>query len=496
VPGRVLSAKPSSPSGATPWLRAGVVQRCGGSACPPGSCDHRAAGAAPSAAEAAPGSSQVGPALAEPGSGSGRPGATEVPAIVGEVLRSPGEPLEPGTRAAIGAAYGFDFGRVRVHAGPRAAASARALDAAAYTVGSHVVLRSGDLPGLGTKPRPPGEPPSRSPGWRLLAHELAHVVQQRRLPDDPDHLQLGAPDDRHERQADAAAATLAAGGAPPALSPLPARGRVQRQGFGDVHVAEEEAAGIAAGAGMGDVKRVEAVLEEVVRVLAGVDYQIREGDTVLTIAKRFGISAQALVRANELRTQQLLTGQRLKVPRPAGCTLTVPSSSEAQMLAGAIFAEASPRAQTNDEREAIAWAFVNSARHVQRLCNGELKCPGASETRMRDQCTIDRQSLGSTIEESIRRGSVAYNGPRWNLVMTGGALLPAGNLCTLPPGETPAIARAIEAAEAVLGGSATPRDYLRFNRAANSPPNPARQEKAGQHEGHTFYRFKPGSECG
>jgi hypothetical protein len=80
--------------------------------------------------------------------------------------------------------------------------------------------------------------------------------------------------------------------------------------------------------------------------------------------------------------------------------------------------------------------------------------------------------------------------------MTGDVLLPAGNLCTLPPGETPAITRAIEAAEAVLGGSATPRDYLRFNRAANSPPNPARQEKAGQHEGHTFYRFKPGSECG
>jgi LysM repeat protein len=99
----------------------------------------------------------------------------------------------------------------------------------------------------------------------------------------------------------------------------------------------------AAPARTGDVKRVEPVLEEVARVLAGVDYQVGEGDTVLTVAKRFGSSAQALVRANELRTQQLLTGQRLKVPRPAGCTLNVPSSPEAQMLAGAIFAEASPR---------------------------------------------------------------------------------------------------------------------------------------------------------
>jgi LysM repeat protein len=459
-----------------PWLRAGIVQRCGGSACPPGGCDHRAAHAASSAVE--------------PGRA-----AAEVPAIVGEVLRSPGEPLDPATRAAMGAAYGFDFSRVRVHAGPRAAASARALDAAAYTVGSHVVLRSGDPPGLGTKAGPSGEPPSRSPGWRLLAHELAHVVQQRGLPDDPDHLELGAPDDRHERQADAAAATLATGWAPPALSPLPARGRVQRQGLGDVHIAEEEAARMAAGAGMGDVKRVEPLLEEVARVLAGVEYQVGEGDTVLTVAKRFGTSADALVRANELHTQQLLTGQRLKVPRPAGCTLTVPSSTEAQMLAGAIFAEASPKAQTNDEREAIAWAFVNSARHVQRLCNGELECPNLSAAGRPVQCDRDRQSLGQTVEESIQRGSVAYNGPRWKLVMTGGALLPAGNLCTLPPGETPAMARAIEAAEAVLGGSATPRDYLRFNKASNQPPSP-RMEKAGQHGDHTFYRFKPGRECG
>jgi hypothetical protein len=136
-----------------------------------------------------------------------------------------------------------------------------------------------------------------------------------------------------------------------------------------------------------------------------------------------------------------------------------------------------------------------ASRHGRRQARRSPRRGGRAGAR-RDQCNIDRQSLGLTLAESIQRGSVAYNGPHWNLVMTGDVLLPAGNLCTLPPGEVPAITRAIEAAEAVLGGSAAPRDYLRFNRAANSPPNPVRQEKAGQHEGHTFYRFRPGSECG
>ena len=355
--------------------------------------------------------------------------ATRVPAIVGEVLRSPGAPLDAGTREAMGAAFGFDFGRVRVHTDARA-----------------------------------------------------------------DHLELGAPGDRHERQADAAAARVASGGPAPRLTSLPSRPRVQRQGPTGQGPTEQGPAPPAVG--MGDVKVAEALLAEVDRILAGVDYQVGAGETIASVAKRFGTTVEALQRANELPTTVLQAGQRLKVPAPAGCTLTVPSSMEAQILAGAIFAEASPKAEANDEREAIAWAFVNSARHVQRLCAGELECPGASEARMRDQCEIDRKSLGSTITESVQRGSVAYNGPRWKLVMTGDVLLPAGNLCLLPQSEVPAITRAIEAAEAVLGGSATERDYLRFNRAANSPPNPKRMEKAGQHEGHTFYRFKPGAECG
>ena len=61
---------------------------------------------------------------------------------------------------------GRDFGEVRVHTGARAADSARAVGALAYTVGSDIVFAPGR--------HAPGTPEGR----QLLAHELAHVVQQ------------------------------------------------------------------------------------------------------------------------------------------------------------------------------------------------------------------------------------------------------------------------------------------------------------------------------
>ena len=84
----------------------------------------------------------------------------EAPPIVQDVLRSPGQPLDASRRAFFEPRFGVNFGNVRVHADANAAASARAIHALAYTAGNHVVF------GAGTAPT------------RLLAHELAHVVQQ------------------------------------------------------------------------------------------------------------------------------------------------------------------------------------------------------------------------------------------------------------------------------------------------------------------------------
>ena len=117
-----------------------------------------------------------------------------VPPIVDEVLRTPGQPLDPATRAFMEPKFGHDFSQVRVHSDGRAEESARAVNALAYTVGSNVVFGAGhyNLASAETQ--------------RLLAHELAHTVQQSRggqPPRDP-HSSL-------ERDADRAAAQIGHG---------------------------------------------------------------------------------------------------------------------------------------------------------------------------------------------------------------------------------------------------------------------------------------------
>jgi hypothetical protein len=94
-------------------------------------------------------------------------GPGDAPAVVGEALRSPGQPLSPGVRAFMEPRIGHDFSRVRVHTGELAARSARSVDALAYTVGSDIVFGAGQYV------------PETPAGRGLLAHELTHVVQQR-----------------------------------------------------------------------------------------------------------------------------------------------------------------------------------------------------------------------------------------------------------------------------------------------------------------------------
>jgi len=90
-----------------------------------------------------------------------------VPPTVHDVLRAPGQPLDTGTRSFMEPRFGHDFSQVRVHTDARAAESARAVNALAYTVGKDVVFGKGHYM------------PGTSEGKRLLAHELTHVVQQK-----------------------------------------------------------------------------------------------------------------------------------------------------------------------------------------------------------------------------------------------------------------------------------------------------------------------------
>lgn len=67
---------------------------------------------------------------------------SQAPPIVHDVLNSPGQPLDTSTRAFMEPRFGHDFSGVRVHTGPRADESARAVNAAAYTVGEDIVFKS------------------------------------------------------------------------------------------------------------------------------------------------------------------------------------------------------------------------------------------------------------------------------------------------------------------------------------------------------------------
>jgi len=89
-----------------------------------------------------------------------------IPPGVQEALAAAGRPLDAAARAFMEPRFGRDFSGVRVHADARAAQSARALGAQAYTVGRDIVFGAGRYQ------------PSATQGRRLLTHELAHVVQQ------------------------------------------------------------------------------------------------------------------------------------------------------------------------------------------------------------------------------------------------------------------------------------------------------------------------------
>jgi len=115
-----------------------------------------------------------------------------------------GSPLEPGARSFLEERMGGDFSDVRVHTGGRADESARSINAQAYTVGTEVVFRSGAY-----QPDTPG-------GRHVLAHELAHVMQQKAGPvagtPAPGGISISHPSDAFEQAAERSASQAMVGG--------------------------------------------------------------------------------------------------------------------------------------------------------------------------------------------------------------------------------------------------------------------------------------------
>lgn len=95
-------------------------------------------------------------------------GAAPPPAVPHATPAEAGVPLDSATRAIVEPRFGCDFGDVRIHTGGDAAQLAETLGARAYTTGRDIVFGGGEFA------------PGTEGGRHLLAHELAHVVQQRR----------------------------------------------------------------------------------------------------------------------------------------------------------------------------------------------------------------------------------------------------------------------------------------------------------------------------
>lgn len=96
--------------------------------------------------------------------------AVAAPAETGAWAAGAGQALDPGHQAQLEQQFGADLGAVRVHTGAAAAQAAAGFGAAAFTAGEHIAFAAGRYA------------PGSTTGRGLLAHEVAHVLQQRRAP--------------------------------------------------------------------------------------------------------------------------------------------------------------------------------------------------------------------------------------------------------------------------------------------------------------------------
>lgn len=119
--------------------------------------------------------------------------ADEERSPVHDVIASGGAPLSPDLRADMEGRFERDFGDVRVHNDGAAHASAKSVNAQAYTVGANIVFQRDTYD------------PGSDAGRHMIAHELTHVVQQRNGPVDGTNagggVKISDPSDRFERDA-------------------------------------------------------------------------------------------------------------------------------------------------------------------------------------------------------------------------------------------------------------------------------------------------------
>ena len=120
---------------------------------------------------------------------------------------SGGQSLPGDLRTKFETSLGTDLGDVRIHSGREAATAATAMGARAFAAGNDISFASGQYD------------PSSPAGEHLIAHEVAHTVQQGGRPADPQmKLEVGGASSSFESEADSAADRMVAGAPVPRLS--------------------------------------------------------------------------------------------------------------------------------------------------------------------------------------------------------------------------------------------------------------------------------------
>jgi hypothetical protein len=118
--------------------------------------------------------------------------------------RGGGYALDEELQSSLGATMGYDFSQVNIHTSPEANQLNRQLGAKAFTTGQDVFFQADAYQ------------PHTTAGRELIAHELTHVVQQGTgQVGSASRMQVNAPDDSYEREANAVAKTATSQGAPP-----------------------------------------------------------------------------------------------------------------------------------------------------------------------------------------------------------------------------------------------------------------------------------------
>jgi len=167
-------------------------------------------GAAPAAGRGSVLGNRAVAAVVARGAGLGEGGVVH-PEVRGAIAqaRGGGRPLDDAVRTDLEAGFGEPLDDVRVHTGPTADALTQAVSARAFAVGRDVWFAEGEYA------------PGHESGRRLLAHEVAHAVQQGPA-DVPADLRVTSPGDGTEREADALGdAALARAALPGAPAPAP-----------------------------------------------------------------------------------------------------------------------------------------------------------------------------------------------------------------------------------------------------------------------------------